>query len=76
MQNLILLLLAALLLMGPGSAAAQPGEEPPPASTGKETAADGEGGDEDTADARPSAEVFIPTEEISEDFAVSFPVDI
>ena len=24
----------------------------------------------------PSAEVFIPTEEISEDFAVSFPVDI
>ncbi len=24
----------------------------------------------------PSGEVFIPTEEISEDFAVSFPVDI
>jgi len=24
----------------------------------------------------PSAEVFIPTEEISEDFAVAFPVDI
>ncbi len=24
----------------------------------------------------PSSEVFIPTEEISEDFAVSFPVDI
>ena len=25
---------------------------------------------------QPSSEVFIPTEEISEDFAVSFPVDI
>ena len=24
----------------------------------------------------PTAEVFVPTEEISEDFAVSFPVDI
>lgn len=28
------------------------------------------------AEAKPSSEVFIPTEEISEDFAVSFPVDI
>jgi hypothetical protein len=26
--------------------------------------------------ATPSSDVFIPTEEISEDFAVSFPVDI
>ena len=25
---------------------------------------------------KPSTDVFIPTEEISEDFAVSFPVDI
>lgn len=25
---------------------------------------------------KPSADVFVPTEEISEDFAVSFPVDI
>lgn len=30
---------------------------------------------EATTDA-PASEVFIPTEEISEDFAVSFPVDI
>ena len=28
------------------------------------------------ASSEPSTEVFIPTEEISEDFAVSFPVDI
>jgi hypothetical protein len=26
--------------------------------------------------AKPASEVFVPTEEISEDFAVSFPVDI
>ena len=26
--------------------------------------------------AQPSSEVFLPSEEISEDFAVSFPVDI
>ena len=28
------------------------------------------------AGGKPSSEVFVPTEEISEDFAVSFPVDI
>lgn len=32
--------------------------------------------DEEEAASAPSSEVFIPTEEISEDFAVSFPVDI
>ena len=35
-----------------------------------------EDSDSEATDAEPSAEVFIPTEEISEDFAVSFPVDI
>lgn len=38
--------------------------EPEAAAAGSEAAADG------------SDEVFVPTEEISEDFAVSFPVDI
>ena len=32
--------------------------------------------DSEAGDGGPSEEVFIPTEEISEDFAVSFPVDI
>ena len=32
--------------------------------------------DSDAGTGEPSVEVFIPTEEISEDFAVSFPVDI
>ena len=32
--------------------------------------------DDEAASGTPSTEVFIPTEEISEDFAVSFPVDI
>ena len=32
--------------------------------------------DEETADGEPSPEIFVPSEEISEDFAVSFPVDI
>ena len=32
--------------------------------------------DSDASAGEPSVEVFIPTEEISEDFAVSFPVDI
>ena len=32
--------------------------------------------DEKSPPVKPSIDVFIPTEEISEDFAVSFPVDI
>jgi hypothetical protein len=32
--------------------------------------------EQSSGDAAPSPEVFVPTEEISEDFAVSFPVDI
>jgi len=57
----------------------------PPAVSAAEATADQasteESADED-ADEQPSdksannSEVFIPTEEISEDFAVSFPVDI
>ena len=67
-------LLAAAMLAGPVPAAAQ---EPAEAAGAAEADAAGTGTDEaaETASA-PSAEVFIPTEEISEDFAVSFPVDI
>jgi hypothetical protein len=31
---------------------------------------------EPTIDDKPAAEIFVPSEDISEDFAVSFPVDI
>ena len=38
---------------------------------------DSDGGDESgELQGEPAAEVFVPTEEISEDFAVPFPVDI
>jgi hypothetical protein len=33
-------------------------------------------GEEEATDGEPSPEIFVPSEEISEDFAVSFPVDI
>jgi hypothetical protein len=32
--------------------------------------------EEESSDGEPSPEIFVPSEEISEDFAVSFPVDI
>ena len=37
---------------------------------------DAETGEKDADGNGPMSEVFLPTEEISEDFAVSFPVDI
>ena len=40
-------------------------------------AGDGDGSDDsEPPPGEPAAEVFVPTEEISEDFAVPFPVDI
>lgn len=68
------ILLLAVLLCAPGlmsltanagAAEAAAEETAPPERT---ESADG--------DEAPASEVFIPTEEISEDFAVSFPVDI
>jgi hypothetical protein len=44
--------------------------------TGEPADATPSGADAGQSAEGPSAEVFIPTEEISEDFAVSFPVDI
>ncbi len=49
--------------------------EAPPEDTAKETATE-TSKPADSKEPAPSAEVFIPTEEISEDFAVAFPVDI
>ncbi len=67
-------LTALLVLVGacalPGNSAAQAAEPP----TGDNS--DSEAEPEPAEGSQPSSEVFIPTEEISEDFAVSFPVDI
>ena len=55
--------------------------DPPPEADDASTvdapsaAADAPQSDDAAAD-KPSPEVFVPTEEISEDFAVPFPVDI
>lgn len=72
-QLCVAALLAGLLLAGaPGELrAAEPAAEPPASST-----AGGSAEAKSNTDDTSSAEVFIPTEEISEDFAVSFPVDI
>ena len=75
-NTLLALTLCGLL----GIAGAHAAEAPEPDA--EEQAQSGE--DAETAeadadkddDAAPSREIFIPTEEISEDFAVSFPVDI
>jgi len=75
----LILLVPALLC--PGSAFAQQADDAEvpvePAST-EDTSGEGEVDEsqDDNAGTEPSSEVFLPTEEISEDFAVSFPVDI
>ena len=68
------LITALLLSFVLGAPAVQAAQADQPAST-EET---GQPAEEKEADASEgaSSEVFIPTEEISEDFAVSFPVDI
>lgn len=60
------LLLGLLLLLGAGSLGAAEAE----------SSENAEAETSETTASTPSSEVFIPTEEISEDFAVSFPVDI
>ena len=73
--------LLLLMLCGPlgiaGAFAAEPPE--PDAEEQAQSDEDAETAEADAdkdGDAVPSREIFIPTEEISEDFAVSFPVDI
>ncbi len=63
-------LLCCLAMAFPAAQAAE-AEEPADATE------NGNGAEEQAGESgTPSSEVFIPTEEISEDFAVSFPVDI
>jgi hypothetical protein len=74
------ILVATLLFCSPvqaeeaaGSTAAEPSDR------AEETVTDGEneqGKSSSGTGGEPAGEVFIPTEEISEDFAVPFPVDI
>lgn len=68
-----MLLLAAIFAGGTGwaaEAAREPSENDPAAGTTETSQPTGQ-----TATG-PTADVFIPTEDISEDFAVAFPVDI
>jgi hypothetical protein len=66
----IAFILFTVVALGTHSALAQPADDQSPDETNSTTEADA-----NTTDVE-SVEVFIPTEEISEDFAVSFPVDI
>ncbi len=63
---------AIVVPQGTATYAAQGDDPTLPPEGSEEAATDGE----DTAEAPASVDVFIPTEDISEDFAVSFPVDI
>ncbi|MGE0623114.1 MAG: hypothetical protein AB7I04_11290 [Pseudomonadales bacterium] len=66
---LAVLLVATLAAGGQGWAAeAEPGPTADASTGTTKPSAD--------ADAEPGTDVFIPTEDISEDFAVAFPVDI
>ena len=67
-----LLLLTLLTLCATSGYAA----EAEPKQDSKEDGAAGKPAPPTGASTRPTPEVFVPTEEISEDFAVSFPVDI
>ena len=63
-------ILFTVVTLGAHPATAQPAEGQPADEEDSTTEAEAK-----SADAE-GVEVFIPTEEISEDFAVSFPVDI
>jgi len=81
-QGWLLALLVVLAPAVPGAPAGSDADAPARSGTDDATAAepaaseapDGEPGAE--RDAGPSPEVFVPSEDISEDFAVPFPVDI
>ncbi|MDE0450287.1 MAG: hypothetical protein OXI90_00780 [Gammaproteobacteria bacterium] len=60
---------------GTDEAAANPEETDPDIRSRTETAADREEGDDGTSEDE-SPDIFIPTENISENIAVKFPVDI
>ncbi len=66
------ILFAILAPQGAATFAAEADDPATPPERSEETTTD----DDTPAEAPESADVFIPTEDISEDFAVSFPVDI
>lgn len=72
----------ALLLIGTSASFAMAQQADDPVTTDSESETtdprsnDESAESEDPQEAGESPEIFIPTEEISEDFAVSFPVDI
>ncbi len=68
MRAALCLLALTLLVLLPGPRFAIAAEE------AAET--DDRAEEEASSDGEPSPEIFVPSEEISEDFAVSFPVDI
>jgi hypothetical protein len=74
-------LLALVLLLGAALVAAQPaGDEPAPADTTEQPAAgtgtDPAGGGEAASGPQRAPSDYRPSEQISEDLPVSFPVDI
>lgn len=76
----IMALITIVTFIGVGSIAAEPEVTETQAETTEQPgdASADTSDDEDASEppVTPSGDVFIPTEEISEDFAVSFPVDI
>jgi len=78
-RYLIVLLLAGSAVQSSAEEANDPdantGTESTPATTAKSPGQRADAGKSPPA-GQPTTDVFIPTEEISEDFAVSFPVDI
>jgi hypothetical protein len=68
--NCMAFILLTVGTLGTHSAIAQPADDPSSDEADSTTEADAKSADTE------GVEVFIPTEEISEDFAVSFPVDI
>ena len=67
-------LMACLLVTTLSAGNGSWGAEPEPAAPGNNTSETSKPATDDKTD--PAEDVFIPTEDISEDFAVSFPVDI
>ena len=74
-RYLLILLLGALAL---GATTATPAQDARSAQEQREEDDEAQAEQTETGADKPadSKDVFIPTEEISEDFAVSFPVDI
>lgn len=74
---LLLVLAMTLPAMGAEGTNSEPGTpQHRTAEEDSEAAATGQDNAHAGADTEPTSDVFVPSEEISEDFAVAFPVDI